>query len=176
MSLIVNDAHPRERSLVSSMMIGDIERYRIVDKKELRRYVPYTSHHVSRLEAAGAFPRRLKLGENRVGWLLGEVLDWIETRKGARTGLAAAGRRSKESAVSESELNCILDKKALRRFVPYTPQHVARLEARGVFPRRVQVGGNRVGWVVGEVLKWIAERVRERDERLGADTKVHAWM
>lgn len=166
MTMITTDAPRRERSLTSAAMIGDLEGYRIIDKKELRRYVPYSSHHVARLEAARAFPRRIKLGDNRVGWLLGEVLDWIEQRKLARAVGLTGSHKVLAFAVSETELNCLLDKKALRRFVPYTPQHVARLEARGLFPSRVQIGGNRVGWVIGELLEWIAERVRERDARL----------
>ncbi len=165
MTMTTMNAHLRERSLTSAAMIGDLERYRIIDKKELRRYVPYSSHHVSRLEAARAFPVRIKLGDNRVGWLLGEILDWIEARKNARAGQIGRSHKVLAFTVSEAELNRIFDKKALRRFVPYTPQHVARLEARGLFPARVQVGGNRVGWVIGELLEWIAERVRERDAR-----------
>lgn len=164
-------SHPvpgeRPRSLVPHSL-DSIDRYRIIDKKELRRYVPYSSHHVARLEAARAFPIRIKLGDNRVGWLLGEVLDWIEQRKLARAVGITGSRKVLTFAVSETELNCLLDKKALRRFVPYTPQHVARLEARGLFPARVQIGGNRVGWVIGELLEWIAERVRERDTRMRA--------
>jgi prophage regulatory protein len=33
--------------------------------------------------------------------------------------------------------------------VPYTPQHILRLEKEGKFPRRVQVGPNRVAWLEG---------------------------
>lgn len=160
-----DDAHPRERLPAPLAMFGSFERYRIIDKKELRRYVPYSSHHVLRLEAANEFPGRLQLGPNRVGWLLGEVLDWIEVRKGARFGHAPA-LRLPEADISGSELNCILEKRALRRFVPYTPQHVSRLEGLGSFPVRLQLGGNRVGWLLGDILGWICERVRERDERL----------
>lgn len=160
-----DDAHPRERLPAPQPMFGSLERYRIIDKKELRRYVPYSSQHVSRLEAADAFPARLQLGANRVGWLLGEVLDWIEERKNARAGHTPA-LRVPEAMISGPELNCILEKKALRRFVPYTPQHITRLEAHRLFPARVQLGGNRVGWILGDILGWICERVRERDERI----------
>ena len=41
------------------------------------RGVPYTRQHLSRLEAAGKFPERVQLGEGRVGWLEGEVDEWI---------------------------------------------------------------------------------------------------
>jgi prophage regulatory protein len=47
--------------------------------------------------------------------------------------------------------------------VPYTPQHILRLEKEGKFPRRVQVGSNRVAWLESEVEAWVAARVAERD-------------
>jgi prophage regulatory protein len=59
----------------------------------------------------------------------------------------------------------IIDKKELRRLVPYTPQHIARLEAAGLFPRRIRLGENRVGWIEAEVHEWIEARMRERDAR-----------
>ncbi len=40
--------------------------------------------HIWRLEQAGTFPKRIKLGPNRVGWLLSEVEQWIEERAQAR--------------------------------------------------------------------------------------------
>ena len=42
--------------------------------------VPYTRQHLSRLEVAGRFPQRVQLGEGRVGWLEGEVDEWIRSR------------------------------------------------------------------------------------------------
>lgn len=57
---------------------------RIITKEELRRLVPYCDQHLGRLERAGKFPKRLKLGENRVGWLLCEVETWIGARKAER--------------------------------------------------------------------------------------------
>ncbi len=57
----------------------------------------------------------------------------------------------------------LITKAELRRIVPYTPQHILRLEKRGMFPRRVQVGANRVGWLLSEIEDWVAARVAERD-------------
>ncbi|MEM7303769.1 MAG: AlpA family phage regulatory protein [Pseudomonadota bacterium] len=39
---------------------------------------------MARLEAAGQFPKRVKLGNNRVGWVESEVLDWLQKRIDAR--------------------------------------------------------------------------------------------
>ena len=58
----------------------------------------------------------------------------------------------------------IVDKKRLREIVPYSPQHIARLEKAGKFPKRVQLGECRVGWVLAEVEDWIAEKASKRSE------------
>ena len=57
----------------------------------------------------------------------------------------------------------LITKAELRRMVPYTPQHILRLEKRGLFPRRVQIGANRVAWLLSEVEQWIANRVASRN-------------
>ncbi|NVJ92996.1 MAG: AlpA family phage regulatory protein [Methylocystaceae bacterium] len=61
--------------------------------------------------------------------------------------------------------NRLVSKKELKTLcgIPYTPQHIARLEALGQFPKRVRLGRNRVAWVLSEVDAWIAERLNQRD-------------
>jgi prophage regulatory protein len=56
----------------------------------------------------------------------------------------------------------ILSKRELKEMVLYSPQHIARLEKMGKFPKRVQLGPNRVGWVEREVLDWLQERLDSR--------------
>ena len=56
----------------------------------------------------------------------------------------------------------ILSKKELKGLVLYSPQHIARLETAGLFPKRVQLGPNRVGWIESEVLEWLEERILTR--------------
>ena len=56
----------------------------------------------------------------------------------------------------------ILSKKDLKALVLYSPQHIARLEKAGLFPKRVQLGQNRVGWLKSEVLEWLQERIDNR--------------
>ena len=46
--------------------------------------------------------------------------------------------------------------------VPYSLNHVRRLEVAGLFPKRVQIGANRVGWVRAEVEQWISDRMGAR--------------
>jgi len=64
------------------------------------------------------------------------------------------------SEVQDQELPRILTKKELRLMVPYSPQHILRLENRGKFPKRVQLGARRVGWYLHEVRGWLQKRSR----------------
>lgn len=59
---------------------------KLVSKKELKSVfgVPYSFAHIARLEAAGEFPRRVKLGACRVAWLSVEVQAWIDERIATR--------------------------------------------------------------------------------------------
>jgi prophage regulatory protein len=60
----------------------------------------------------------------------------------------------------------ILSKRQLKELVLYSPQHISRLEAAGAFPKRVQLGQCRVGWIEQEVLDWLHERIKRRDQSL----------
>jgi prophage regulatory protein len=57
---------------------------RIILAQERRQYVPYSDMHIWRMEKAGIFPKRIKLGPHRVGWSLREVTEWIDARKAER--------------------------------------------------------------------------------------------
>jgi prophage regulatory protein len=54
----------------------------VVSKKELRTIcgIPYSPQHIARLEKAGQFPKRIRLGQCRVVWLLSEVEAWLDER------------------------------------------------------------------------------------------------
>ena len=62
---------------------------RIISKRQLKELVLYSPQHVARLEKAGQFPKRLRLGQNRVAWLLSEVEAWIEERLAKRDAINA---------------------------------------------------------------------------------------
>lgn len=53
---------------------------RLLSKKQVRELVLYSPQHIQRLEDAGRFPRRVRLGQGRVGWIEAEVLDWLNAR------------------------------------------------------------------------------------------------
>ena len=59
----------------------------------------------------------------------------------------------------------MIDRDELLRMVPYTIQHIYRLEKAGAFPKRVHLGANRVAWVLSEVLAWMGERMADRKRR-----------
>lgn len=59
----------------------------------------------------------------------------------------------------------MLNKRQVKELVLYSPQHIARLEAAGQFPKRVQLGVNRVGWIEEEVLDWLQQRIDARDQQ-----------
>ena len=65
---------------------GDMERKnkdgvegRLIGSAELRQMAPFSDAHFWRLEQAGEFPRRIKIGQHRVGWALDEITAWIAT-------------------------------------------------------------------------------------------------
>jgi prophage regulatory protein len=53
---------------------------RLIDKKELRKLVLYSDSQIARLENQGEFPKRLRLGQRRVAWVLSDVMGWVEQR------------------------------------------------------------------------------------------------
>ena len=50
----------------------------------------------------------------------------------------------------------------LTGLVPFSPNHLRRLEAQGDFPRRIRIGANRIAWLRDEVEQWLADRVGAR--------------
>lgn len=56
----------------------------------------------------------------------------------------------------------IMRSQELSDVIPYSRAHIGRLEKEGKFPKRVQIGANRVGWVRAEVEQWLNDRVGAR--------------
>lgn len=53
---------------------------KFLSKKEVRDRTTYSFAHIDRLEKAGLFPQRIRLGQNRVAWDEREIDAWIEKR------------------------------------------------------------------------------------------------
>ncbi len=64
---------------------------RVLTKKAVSGRICYSGNHIDRMEAAGRFPRRVKLGPNRVGWLESEIDDWIADRVRERDAAGESG-------------------------------------------------------------------------------------
>ena len=64
----------------------------------------------------------------------------------------------------------LVSKKELKLLgIPYSPQHIARLEKVGKFPKRIKLGDCRVAWSYREVCDWIDQRIAQRDLASDAD-------
>lgn len=59
---------------------GNNTNERIIGAVELRKLIPFSVSYFWRLERAGLFPKRIKLGQRRIGWDRAEVVAWIEAK------------------------------------------------------------------------------------------------
>lgn len=50
---------------------------KMLSKQQVRDKVLYSFAHMARLEAAGKFPKRVRLGPGRVGYVEQEIDDWL---------------------------------------------------------------------------------------------------
>lgn len=70
------------------MHLNDTSRLqRIIDRKELKTLIPYSTSQIARMEKQGLFPKRVRLGPNRIGWFLADVLRWMDERKALTANL-----------------------------------------------------------------------------------------
>jgi prophage regulatory protein len=59
---------------------------RLLTFDELRDHgVPFHRSHIHRLETKGKFPRRVPIGDSRVGWIEEEVDDYVAGKIKARS-------------------------------------------------------------------------------------------
>lgn len=65
----------------------EVRAMRMVSKRQLKELVLYSSQHIQRLENAGQFPKRVRLGNGprgRVGWIESEVQEWLQKKVAQR--------------------------------------------------------------------------------------------
>ena len=65
------------------------ERPVLISSDQIQNWAPYSLNHIRRLEASGDFPKRVRIGANRVAWVREEIDQWIEARVNARNGEVA---------------------------------------------------------------------------------------
>ena len=68
----------------------------------------------------------------------------------------------------------VITRRELGRLVPYTPQHILRLEKQGKFPQRIKLVEGRVGWLLPEVLAWREQRSSKGSGTIAARIRKHA--
>jgi len=56
----------------------------------------------------------------------------------------------------------IIRKTELLSIIPLSHVTIWRMEKAGKFPKRVQIGGNSVGWLVSEVNQWMKQKAEAR--------------
>lgn len=59
----------------------------------------------------------------------------------------------------------LLSRLEVARLTGLSPATIDRYRRRQAFPQPIQLGPNRVAWLLTEIYGWIATRVAERDER-----------
>ena len=57
---------------------------RLLSKRQVREMVLFSPQHLDRLEKAGKFPKRVRVGQNRVGWVYEEVENWLKQKVAER--------------------------------------------------------------------------------------------
>lgn len=58
------------------------------------------------------------------------------------------------TSIATETTRVVITRKTLLVMVPYTIQHILKLEKAGKFPPRQRFGENRVGWFKDEVVAW----------------------
>jgi len=68
---------------------------RFIRYKQLHsRGIPFSRVHIGRLERAGRFPRRVRLGLNTVAWREDEVEAWCKARSNERFARAPSSNQA----------------------------------------------------------------------------------
>ena len=54
---------------------------RVLTIRQVTELTKYTAQHIYRLERAGKFPARIRLGAHRVAWRLADIERWFASRQ-----------------------------------------------------------------------------------------------
>ncbi len=71
---------------------------KVIRRRELLQMIGVSAATQWRLEKAGLFPRRIRVGRGAVGWHLAEVEEWLKTRGRVERSLVprTSGRRAED--------------------------------------------------------------------------------
>lgn len=74
--MIGGDQHIFEKATAEAM------RYRVLRARDAAAFCAVSLSHFRRLHAKGLLPAPVRLGERRLGWRLGDLIDWVDSRRG----------------------------------------------------------------------------------------------
>jgi prophage regulatory protein len=58
----------------------DLARHRVLDTAESAAFCNYSIPHWRRMYRTGDAPKPLKLGARKLGWRIGDLVDWLASR------------------------------------------------------------------------------------------------
>lgn len=126
---------------------------RFIRTTQIEKRVVFSLMHVRRLEAEGLFPKRMTIGRSRsVAWSLRDVLQWMQARLDERPS------RWTSVSVVVVATDRFISARELCAITALSKHQIDRLEARGEFPRRAQIGPQRVAWLEREVQTWLEDQ------------------
>ena len=77
---------------------------RILTITEVQSSIPYSKAQIFRLEKQGHFPKRVRIGKMRAGWVEAEINDWLNSKIKARDKkIKEREKKIKERGQSEVE-------------------------------------------------------------------------
>lgn len=82
MSIELNDSK-LGRQVPTFSDVPEIERKKVLDTSQTAAFVGLSVPHLRRMYRLGRFPRGLSLSERKLGWQVGTLCDWLDSRNGA---------------------------------------------------------------------------------------------
>lgn len=126
----------------------------ILNIAEVSRLTTLARATIYRLEKAGLFPRRIQISDNKVGWLLDEIVDWLLTRPRAiEGGLVMDGIEYKRPVR-------ILTEKEVIGYTTIGRSNINRMIRAAKFPCPLKLSSHKIGWLKHEIDAWIRRRPR----------------
>ncbi|MER9209181.1 AlpA family phage regulatory protein [Mesorhizobium sp. M0771] len=77
--------------------MGSVKGTRILSLAGVRELIPLSRSQIFRLERAGQFPSRIRIGMRRIGWFDSDIEEWLDGRRNA-SGAKAVRDSSLKSA------------------------------------------------------------------------------
>ena len=77
--------------------------------------------------------------------------------------MQSISERERARRAEQSRRDRLISRREAANQVGLSISSLKRLEAAGLFPKKIKITAGRVGYLEGEVGEWIAARVAERD-------------